>query len=618
MAFPPQFLDEIRARVPLAEVIGRRTRLIRRGREHVALCPFHNEKTPSFTVSEEKGFFHCFGCGAHGDVIGFVMRDEGLNFPEAVEKLAGHAGLAMPKETPQARERARAQISLYGVLEAATKWFEGQLKSAAGRAARDYLERRGLSAETIKAFRLGFAPDRRDGIKAALAGEEISEALMVTAGLLIEGEGEKGAYDRFRGRIIFPITDRRGRVIAFGGRAVGDVQPKYLNSPDTPLFHKGAVLYGLPAACGAARKARRVIAVEGYMDVIALHQAGIAEVMAPLGTAVTELQLEELWRLAEAPILCFDGDQAGERAAFRAVERALPRLRSGRGLRFAGLPQGEDPDSLVNAGGVAAMEEVLAGAEPLSALLWKMAGGAESLESPEQRAAVNRRLGAAIERIPDRDLQFYYQRHFRVRLYEGGTRQGRPAPSAPRQRPEAKLVPQDGLGRTPQGNAARRERTTLQTVLNFPGLVHEFHEDLARFPLATPRYRALRDALLELDVRHAEPTKAGFSYHLTQAGLEAVVDELVGQDARYLDWAARDSGAAERDARTQLRHVLDLHRRLGDLESEREAAEQALAADFSDANWRRLVSAVRAVSEAPGTEALLPGYGENSEQTRKP
>ena len=632
MAFSPQFLDEIRARVPLADVIGKRVRLARRGRELTGLCPFHNEKTPSFTVSEDKGFFHCFGCGAHGDVIGFVMRDEGFGFPEAVERLADQAGLELPKQSPAERARERAQISLYGVLEAATAWFEHQLKADAGRAARAYLVGRALTPESVQTFRLGFAPERRDGLKSALAGQDISEALMVTAGLLIEPDGGGQSYDRFRGRIIFPIADRRGRVIAFGGRALGDTQPKYLNSPDTPLFHKGTVLYGLDLARPAAREARRVVTVEGYMDVIALHQAGIAETVAPLGTALTELQIEELWRLAPEPILCFDGDAAGERAAARAVERALPRLRADRSLRFATLPDGEDPDSLIGTGGVQAMEDVLVDAGPLSSRLWRLAGGEGGLETPERRAAVNRRLLAHIERIPDKDLRFYFQRHYRNRLYEGPAqpqmrttrttrteRTERIAYTAHAARRRADDAPErvmrhQALGRDPAGTSIQRERTLLQTVLNFPGLLPEFFEEFGHLELATARYRALHGVLMEMAASERVANKADVNYGLTQGGFEKLLDELVGQDARYLDWASREEKAGSEDARVQLRHVLDLHRRLVGLKGFKKEAEEAFAAEPTEANEQRLIRAIEELHAMRGTEAEVPGYGDEEKR----
>ncbi|MBT3928902.1 MAG: DNA primase [Rhodospirillaceae bacterium] len=620
MAFTPQFLDEIRVRVALSDVIGRRVRLIRKGREHSALCPFHNEKTPSFTVSDEKGFFHCFGCGAHGDVIGFVMRDEGLSFPEAVERLAGEAGLEVPKEAPEDRARAEAQLTLYGVLEEAAKYFEAELRADSGAAARAYLQGRGLKAETIAEFRLGFASDSRTALKSALKNEQITESLLVTAGMLIEPEGGGASYDRFRDRVIFPIQDRRGRVIAFGGRALGDAPAKYLNSPDTPVFHKGSVLYGMHLARGAARKSGRIIAVEGYMDVIALNQGGLTETVAPLGTALTELQMEEMWRLVDEPTLCFDGDRAGQKAAARAAERALPRLKSGKSLRFAALPAGQDPDSLMAEGGKGALEDVLAGASPLSEQIWKLAGGGSELSTPEARAALNRRLNDYLEQIPDGDLKFYIRRHYKTRLYEpfSKVRSGwRAPPEQPRRpRDDEKVLPQQGLGGRADGNSTHRERAILQTILKFPALLHEFHEEIGRLPLLAAHYRAFRDALLAADVDGGAPDKSKINHVLTQAGLEKLLDELVGSDASYLNWAAKADATSLDDARMQLRHALDLHHRLIDMEKFRREAEEALAGDMSEENLRRLAESVRAVDEAPGTEVLLPGYRDNPESRR--
>ena len=360
MAFPPEFLDEIRARVPLAGVVGRRVKLAKRGREHSGLCPFHNEKTPSFTVSEDKGFYHCFGCGAHGDALGFVMRMEGLSFPEAVERLAGEAGLRVPQASPEERAAARRRADLYDVVEAAAAWFEERLAGSEGAEARAYLESRGLRRETVTSFRLGYAPDRRGMLRAALNARGLDNAQLAEAGLIKLPEAPQDAPDAasagaprdyFLNRIIFPITDRRGRAIAFGGRALGESRAKYLNSPETPLFHKGRVLYNQARARQAAHDTGELIVCEGYMDVIALGQAGFPAAVAPLGTAITEQQIAVLWRLADEPVLCLDGDQAGRRAGFRAAERALGLLKPGRSLRFAALPEGEDPDSLVRGQG---------------------------------------------------------------------------------------------------------------------------------------------------------------------------------------------------------------------------------------------------------------------------
>src|SRR5579884_312472 len=327
MAFPPGFLDELRNRVSLADLVGRRVRLVRKGREHAGLCPFHNEKTPSFYVVEDKGFFHCFGCGAHGDAIGYVMRSENLDFIEAVERLAGEAGIAVPQQTPHERERAQRQKTLLEASEAAAAFYEDQLWAPAGGRAREYLMARGLDDETIRRFRLGWAPDGRQALRRALTAASFAEPLLVEAGLLRRpDEGE--AYDYFRGRVMFPIGDRAGRVIAFGARTLGDDQPKYLNSPDTPVFEKGRVLYAWAAArahLGRDPQASAIV-VEGYMDAIALHRAGFGGAVVPLGPALTEMQLYELWRLSAEPVLCFDGDAAGQRAALRALDRALPLL----------------------------------------------------------------------------------------------------------------------------------------------------------------------------------------------------------------------------------------------------------------------------------------------------
>src|SRR5437588_7477334 len=374
MAFPPGFLDELRARVPLGSLVGRRVKLIRRGRELGGLCPFHHEKTPSFYVVEDKGFFHCFGCGAHGDAIGYLMRAENLDFIEAIERLAAEAGLAVPRQRPQSRERAQRQKTLLEALAAAAKFYEARLWSPAGTRAREYLAARGLDEETIRRFGLGWASDDRQALRRALSSE-FPEALLIEGGLLRRPEGGGEPYDYFRGRVLFPIGDRAGRVIAFGGRTMGDDQPKYLNAPDTPLFEKGRVLYAWAAArTNLARsetgEAPAVIVTEGYMDVIALHRAGFGTAVAPLGTALTEAQLEELWKLAPEPVLCFDGDAAGERAALRAAERALPLLRPGQSLRFAALPAGEDPDTLILRYGAEAMRSTLDAARPLGEIVW--------------------------------------------------------------------------------------------------------------------------------------------------------------------------------------------------------------------------------------------------------
>ena len=602
MTFPPQFLDEIRARVPLEGVIGKRVRLLRRGRELLGLCPFHKEKTPSFTVNEDKGFFHCFGCGAHGDVIGFVMRDEGLSFPEAVERLAGDAGLSMPARDPRAEARERERHSLYGVVEAAAAWFEAELAGPRGVAARRYLDVRGVDEEPRAQFRLGYAPDSRTALRTKLERDGVTEAMMREAGLVIAPEDDRSPYDRFRGRVIFPICDRRGRVVAFGGRALGDGQPKYLNSPETPLFAKGSLLYGQHLVAPAARKAGRVIAVEGYMDVIALHQAGIAWAVAPLGTALTEQQLESLWRLAEDPILCFDGDEAGVRAAARVVNRALPLINAGRSLRFALLPAGQDPDSMVrDSDGRQAMAEIVDAAIPLSAQLWKVTAGGRVLDTPEARARVGKQLRDQVQRIPDRDLQNRYLfEEFWPRLRALAKAQwpgNRAAPVIA----EVPLSKGEALGSGKRGMAQPRERALLQTLLDFPALVIEQQETLARIRLETPRFAAVMAALIEWAAPGPEPEGALLRDALASQGLGGVVEELAEADTHYLNRAASVD-----DARNTLAHALELQRLRIELPATLSEAEKALADETSEENWERFQEAIRRKRDMEKVEMELP------------
>ncbi len=434
MAFSPQFLDELRSRIGLADVVGKRVKLTRKGHEHLGLCPFHKEKTPSFTLNEEKGFYHCFGCGAHGSAIDFAMQTDGLSFPEAVERLAAEAGMEIPADSPEERQRSKERQSLYDVVEAAAAFFEKSLRMPEGKKGLDYFHARGLDDETISRFRLGFAPDARDRIKTELTRQGISEDLMVAAGLLKRPDDGRSPFGYFRNRVIFPICDKRGRAIAFGGRILGPGEPKYLNSPETALFKKGRILYGLNLAAAVARKEGTLVVAEGYMDVIALARAGIGNAVAPLGTALTEEQIGELWRVVRDPVLCFDGDKAGNRAAARAAERALPLLKSGYALRFAALPPGEDPDSLIEKEGVAAMARVLSEAVPLSDLLWRMEAGTGGASSPEDRAALQKRLEDHARRIADPTVRGHFLKYFKDRIWDGG--QGRqrnrsgPAPSA--------------------------------------------------------------------------------------------------------------------------------------------------------------------------------------------
>ena len=546
MAYPQHFIDELRARVGLSAFIGRRVKLTRKGREHSGLCPFHNEKTPSFTVSDEKNFFHCFGCGAHGDVIGYVMRTENLSFPEAIERLADEAGIPVPVSSPAERDMARRQATLYQVMEAACGFFETSLHGAGGREALAYLKGRGLEDDAIARFRLGFSPDSRVALKTALLGpsnnDDIDVEQLLEGGLLIKPDDERDPYDRFRRRVTFPITDRRGRVIAFGARALGAAEPKYLNSPDTPLFHKGQVLYGMATAWPAARKADRLVVVEGYMDVIALVRAGIEAAVAPLGTAVTEAQIALMWNMAPEPVLCFDGDNAGARAMGRAAERALPLLKPGNSLRFVTLPAGEDPDTLIGASGAGVFEEMLAKARPLDQVIWDMEAAGSHFDTPERIAGLEHRLEQRAFAIEDKKVQYQYLAAFRQRLREA-TRsraaKGYRTPSNGLRGGERVFDRRDGFrGNAPRyaGNYAgrdgratpppappeaagrRREQAVLATILNHFPLLDEFDETIGSLNFSDPALDKLRQEILLLYVRTPDLDLAAIERHLVETG----------------------------------------------------------------------------------------------------
>jgi DNA primase len=416
MSLSPAFLDELRMRTTLSSVIGKHTKLQKAGREWKACCPFHKEKTPSFTVNDEKGFYHCFGCGAHGDAIRYLTETRGLPFIDAVKELADGAGMQVPAPDPRMRERQEKSASLRDVMEAAATWYIEQLQGPAGAETRAYLEQRGISAATQQAFGLGFAPDSRDKLEEAL--KEFGRDKLIEAGLIaVPEEAGRSPYDRFRSRLMFPIRDQRGRVIAFSGRIIGDGKPKYLNSPDTPLFDKGRTIYNFDRASPAARDAKRIIVVEGQMDVIALDQAGFKEAVAPLGTALTENQLTMLWRVDEAPILCFDGDSAGQKAAARAIERAMPEITPERSLAFVQLPPGQDPDDIIRSGGTGNLREQFASPLSLDTFMWRYETAQIDPKSPTARAKLKRRLNELAGAIGDPAMREEFGREFRDRFW---------------------------------------------------------------------------------------------------------------------------------------------------------------------------------------------------------
>ena len=596
MAFPPQFLDEIRNRLACSAVIGRRVRLVKKGREFSGLCPFHNEKTPSFTVNDDKGFFHCFGCGAHGDVIGFAMRADGLAFPEAVERLAQEAGLEVPRPTPQDAAREERRRSLAEATEAACVWYAQQLRMAAGRPGLEYFRRRGLSEDSIRDFRLGFAPDARDALRQALRRQGFEDAMLAEAGLLVQPDDGRDPFDFFRGRAMFPIADRTGRTIAFGGRILGDGQPKYLNSRDTPLFDKGRSLYALDRARVGVREGGEAIVAEGYMDVIALHEAGLRGAVAPLGTALTEGQLELLWRLAPEPVVCLDGDAAGQRAARRAAERALPLLKPGRSLRFALMPPGHDPDSLIRSAGRQGFEDVLRQAIPLVDMVWIATQENRQLDTPERRAAFQAELDRQAETIADPAVRDLYRREFRDRAWRllrpAGDRAKRRGPGAAAgSRPGAGIQPALGAAARilPVPDPGRSLEILIATAIAFPAVLDSDAELFARLELADPGLDRLRRALLALQDSQPRLDREGVRLHLMGAGFAGIVPRLLGSSIfKALAFVrADDPDAAGENWKKML---LELHKREAS-EELRRAAD--LGAGGLDDSWMSRIEEMR-------------------------
>ncbi|MDX2027171.1 MAG: DNA primase [Alphaproteobacteria bacterium] len=534
MSFPPAFLDELRARLPLSEIVGKRVRLTRAGREFKACCPFHNEKTPSFYVNDDKQFYHCFGCGAHGDVIGFTMQHDRLSFPEAVESLAAQAGLPVPQNTPMDRERFDKEKGLYQLLERATAWFEEQLFAPAGREALNYLRGRGLGDEAIRRFRLGYAPNEGQALIKKLTSENYKIEDLIAVGLVKKSEERNEIFSFFRNRVMFPVGDRRGRTVAFGARIMGEGEPKYLNSPDHSLFHKGKLLYGLSRARTAITQNQPLIVVEGYMDVIALVEAGYSGAVAPLGTALTEDQLTLLWKLLPpfegrdpardySPILCFDGDNAGLRAAARSMERVLPLLTSAQTIRIATMPEGQDPDDLIKRSGKSAMQNILTQAKPMIDVIWEMTLAGRQLRTPEERGAFIAAIKQRVGRIANENLRHLYQDEIQKRLTTLFQWRSNAAANEP-QKSFRKGPPQTPIPflsrKQPLSPQRLRERALLALMINHPDLFADLGEDLAHIGFSTPEFEALRQRVVEiLSLESQEPLDATELYrHLSPSG----------------------------------------------------------------------------------------------------
>ncbi|HJU30935.1 MAG TPA: DNA primase [Hyphomicrobiaceae bacterium] len=640
MRFPPSLLDEIRARLPVSQVVARKVPLKRAGREMKGLSPFKQERTPSFFVNDHKGSWFDFSSGQNGDIFKFVMLTEGLSFPEAVERLAEEAGVAMPKAGPREAEQEDQRGRLHALLEASARFFEAQLAAGGGTDVRRYLDRRGLSAATAARFRLGYAPNGRSALKEHLAKTGFSAADMAASGMLVSGEDIPVSYDRFRHRVMFPITDMKGRVIAFGGRALDpDAPAKYLNSPETPLFHKGAILYNAHAARAAAHDRRQVIVVEGYMDVIALAQAGFAHAVAPLGTALTETQVQLLWRMAPEPVLCFDGDAAGRRAAFRAVETVLPHLKPGYSVQFAFLPQGLDPDDLVRQHGAAAFQEILdTRTSPLfDVLIEREERHGDPALTPEQRASLEARLQALVARIGDRAVRDQYERELRETLWAknrklmrqlagaGGRRDDRVAArrrdnTALDWRIGARASERSRLGTLPRaatlgpsqsrsnelaGRALPlppREALLIRTLLNHPWLLEAHCEEVAELPLTSPPLASLRDAMLELLARNIALERGELRTQLSRLGAGKLVDMAERAITHRSDKFAEPE-AEPSEVEMGWRHALALHTSQVSLKRALDAAVQEWQNDPSEEAWGRVAAIQDRLARALPSEA---------------
>jgi len=592
MALPPAFLDELRARTPLSALVGRRVKLSKSGRNWKGCCPFHGEKSPSFHVYDDH--FHCFGCGAHGDAISFVMQNEGASFPEAVERLAGEAGLDVPKPSPRAAEAERQRLDLHGLLDLAQASFARRLHEREGAAALDYLHGRGLSDTTIAQFGLGWSGDGRGALSAELARAGVETSRMLEVGLLREQE-DGPARELYWNRVTFPIRDRRGRLVSFGGRTLGDAKPKYINGPESPVFSKKRNLYAIDLARAGIRAGQRLVVAEGYMDVIALHQAGFTGAVAPLGTALTEEQLEELWRMAPDPVLCFDGDAAGARAAARAAELCLPLLKPERTLRLAALPGGDDPDTLIRKTGARAFQAVIDAARPLSDALYDIVREQGGGDTPEQRAALRARLVAAAGRIADRSLAAEYRGALLDRFYASRKRaNGQWAGKAPKASPARSAATLDLT-------QAERGRCLVAILLRHPDLLRDTEEAFAALALS-PAMARLRDAILHVSEQKMLDSAALLTHLNASGAMEEMAQAL--SSVPYPLPACAHAEAMPAEAEAGWWHIFGLMHR-SRLDDEVTAASQAFIDRPDEAAQRRLIAlcAARDALSVPDQDA---------------
>jgi DNA primase len=612
MSLPPGFLDELRTRASLSQVVGRKVmwdqRKSNQGKGDMwAPCPFHQEKSASFHVDDRKGFYYCFGCHAKGDAISFVRETENVSFMEAVEILAREAGMPVPKQDPRAQEKADARTQLVEVMEQAVQFYRLQLRTAAAQGARDYLARRGLEHDALERWEIGFAVDAWQGLWDHLKGKGVADELILGAGLAKPSNKGGKPYDTFRGRIMYPIRDAQGRAIAFGGRAMDpDDKAKYLNSPETALFDKGRSLYNFRDARTAAGQGKTLIVAEGYMDVIALVQAGFGAAVAPLGTAITENQLQLLWRIAPEPVITLDGDAAGQRAAMRLIDLALPLLEAGQSLRFAMMPEGQDPDDLLRAQGAGALQKLLDNAMPMVRLLWQRETEGRVFDSPERKAALDKALREKIMLIRDPSIRSHYGQEIkdlRWQLFRpqtarrafspGGGRAGgrwNAPPQGPT--PGAKssiLVTAAGLGATDH----LREAVILAALVGCPEIVEEFESGLEAMACTDPDHARLRDVLL----RHAHEGQEVLRERITTELGPRTLENLMTQRHVAITPCIRTPGNVEMTTMTVAEELAKLEATRGLMAEIADAAEDLSGAADEGVTWR-LSEAARAADRA--------------------
>ncbi len=608
MSLPAGFLDELRTRTSLSQVVGRKVvwdlRKSNQGKGDMwAPCPFHQEKTASFHVDDRKGFYYCFGCHAKGDAISFVRETENVGFMEAVEIIAREAGMPVPKQDPAAQAKSDRRTQLAEVMEQAVQYFRLQLKTANAAGARDYLAGRGLNEAVQDRWGIGFAPDSRQGVFAHLTGKGVAPELVIDAGLAAKPDDGRAPYDRFRGRIIFPIRDARGRAIALGGRAMDpNARAKYLNSPETALFDKGRSLYNLGPARQAAGKGAPLIVAEGYMDVIALSEAGFTACVAPLGTAITENQLQMMWRVCGEPVIALDGDTAGLRAAMRLIDLALPLLEAGQSLRFALMPEGLDPDDLLKMQGKGAMQRLVDGAVPMVQLLWRRETEAGNFDSPERKAALDKKLRAAISKIADVSIRNHYGEAIKQMRWElfapkrsvrgKGNWKAKPEPVQPSTK--SSLLVNAGVGTEDH----LREAVILAALVLHPEILETFENALERLEFGSFEHRILRDCLLRHggvdDLRSKVEAEAGAEFSAVMAPRHVQISPAVRKagDAKMAAICVAEELAKLQAKRGILREIQEAVEDIGGLVDEgltwrlkqaSDASEKAIRSQGQDA-----------------------------------